>query len=136
MGVLLAWLVMPAAIVLVVALVTRHALRRRRVTAPDRVGALALAGGVLLATVLAITIFVKLDGYEVECDQSTSRWPLGIAFWVALLLGGVAIGGIAEDKARVGRLLGRHALLAVGAILTTLVLIVEVLFIGLSCYYR
>ncbi len=133
---LVTWLVMPGVIVAVVALVTRHVLRRRGVSFPARVGALALAGGALLATVIAVTVLVKLDGYTLHCDESTSRWPIGVTYYVSLLLGGVAIGGVAADKTRVGRLLARHVLVAVAAVLVTLVLIVEVLFVGLSCYYR
>jgi hypothetical protein len=118
-----------------VALVTWHVLRGRGVSSPGRVGALALAGGALLATVIAATVLVKLDGYHLDCE-STGRWPLGIAYYAALLLGGVAVGGVAADKTRVGRLLARHALVAVGAVLVTFVLLVEVLFVGLSCYGR
>jgi hypothetical protein len=123
-------------IVAVVALVTWHVLRGRGVSSPGRVGALALAGGALLATVIAATVLMKLDGYHLDCDESTGRWPLGIAYYAALLLGGVAVGGVAADKTRVGRLLARHALVAVGAVLVTFVLLVEVLFVGLSCYGR
>src|SRR5262245_61844779 len=83
---LLAGLVVPAAIVLVVALVTRHVLRRRGVSAPGRIGALALTGGVLLATLVAVIVLVKLDdNYNLDCDESASRWPLGIAYYLALL---------------------------------------------------
>jgi uncharacterized integral membrane protein len=136
MTTLIAWLVVPAAIVAVVALVTRGVLRSRGVSSPGRVGAAALASGALLATVIAVIALVNLDGYEVQCDESTSRWPLGIAYYLALLLGGIAIGGTAADKTRVGRLLARHVLVGAAAVVGTLVLVVEVLFVGLSCYYR
>jgi uncharacterized integral membrane protein len=99
---LLGWLVMPSAIVLVVALGTRAVLLDRKVSSPGGVGVLALAAGALLAAVVAAVVLVNLDGYEFRCDESTRSWPLWIVYALSLLLG-VSIGGVAADKTRVGR---------------------------------
>jgi uncharacterized integral membrane protein len=133
---LVGWLVVPAVLVLAVAFVTRRVLRGRDVPSAGRVGALALAAGMLLAMLVAIVVVVNLDSYEYDCDESTSRWPLQLLYALTLLLGGVAIGGVAADKTRVGRLLARHVLVAGAAVVVTLVLLVEVIFVGLSCYGR
>jgi hypothetical protein len=133
---LLGWLVMPSAIVLVVALGTRAVLLDRKVSSPGGVGVLALAAGALLAAVVAAVVLVNLDGYEFRCDESTSSWPLWIVYALSLLLGGASIGGVAADKTRVGRLQARHVLVAGAAVVVSLALLVEVIFIGLGCYGR
>ncbi len=71
-----------------------------------------------------------------ECGGSSTRWWLALAHFGWLALGGIGLGGVAADRAQTGRLLARHDVLAVGAVLVALVVLAEVLFLGLSCYGR
>lgn len=134
---LLGSLLLPAALILAVALVTSQQLRAREVSSPWRVGMIALGASVLFTFVLAVVLFVELTGRsETQCESGASRVLLGLTDLLAVALGGVALGALAADRKRNGGTLWWQVPTGIAVVAVTLVVIAETLAIGLSCWGR
>lgn len=134
---LLGSLLLPAALILAVALVTSQQLRAREVSSPWRVGMIALGASVLFTLVLAVVLFVELTGRsETQCESDASRVLLGLTDLLAVALGGVALGALAADRKRNGGTLWWQVPTGIAVVAVTLVVIAETLAIGLSCWGR
>lgn len=134
---LLGSLLLPAALILAVALVTSQQLRAREVSSPWRVGMIALGSSVLFTLVLAVVLFVELTGRsETQCESDASRVLLGLTDLLAVALGGVALGALAADRKRNGGTLWWQVPTGIAVVAVTLVVIAETLAIGLSCWGR
>lgn len=134
---LLGSLLLPAALILAVALVTSQQLRAREVSSPWRVGMIALGSSVLFTLVLAVVLFVELTGRsETQCESDASRVLLGLTDLLAVALGGVALGALATDRKRNGGTLWWQVPTGIAVVAVTLVVIAETLAIGLSCWGR
>ena len=120
---LLAFLLVPFALMLVVALVSAYQLRARKVQSLGRVAVIAFCANVLLALVLAVVLLR---------DSGSSRVVFGLSFWLAVLLGGVAFGAIAADRSRRSRILPWHVATGIAVVATTCVVLAEAVAPGIS----